>query len=237
MALLTLNTLYPRVAWDTGIAYVSTTQYSSTMFLEDLDILARDYWSHAIFMWKWSISWDIWDATSVAMQNEYTKPLATTETIGASVVETVMVNFDWLSYTNIWDKKFIPCSLANDEQKLNWEYYLENQPVSDPIYFERDWSLFIAPEIRTTTAWTGRIRIKGIRNIASRTWTTSTSEVDIKLPEHAIEPLIYGCVWKAHARNRRDNNIILQAKQEWIQMRDESIALISQEVAFINELP
>lgn len=238
MALLTLNTLYPRVAWDTGMAYVSTTQYTSAMFLEDIDILARDYWSHAIYMWKWSqVSWDIWDATTIAMQNEYTKPTATTETIGASVVETVMVNFDWTTYTNIWDKQFIPCKNATDDQKLNWEYYLENQSSYDPIYFEKDWSLFIAPEIRTATAWTWRIRIKWIRNLASRVWTTSTSEVDIKLPEHAIEPLIYGCVWKAHARNRRDPNIILSAKQEWLQMRDESISLISPEVPFINELP
>ena len=238
MALLSLNNLYSRVAWTTGMAYVSTTQYTSAMFLEDIDILARDYWAHATYMWKsLNVSWDIWDATSVALQNEYTRPTATTETVGAILVESVAVNFNGTSYPNTGDKKFIPCTIATEEQKMDWEYYLENQSSDSPVYFERGGSIFIAPEIRTSTAWSWRIRIKGIRSLASRTWTTETTEVDIKLPEHAIEPLVYGCVWKAQARNARDINIIANAKNEWLQMRDESIMMISPEVPFINELP
>jgi len=236
MALLTLNNLYSRVTWDLGFGYISTSDYSTSNFLEDIDVIAKDYYAHYLKRNKGFSNWDIWDADTVALQDEYHMS-PTSETVNPFVIEDVYITYWSDTYNETGNKQYIHCTLASEEQRINWEYYLENQPKTSPVYFERDGSIFIAPEARTSEAWVWRIRIKGIRSIASRWWTTSTTEIDVKLPQTALEVLVYWVVWKIAERKRRDENIIQARRATYIQERDESINLANPELPFYNEYP
>ena len=83
------------------------------------------------------------------MQDEYTEPSVTATTVGASYIETVSVTYDSETYTNTGNKKYIPCRNASYAEMSNWNWYLENQPKTDPIYYQKDKSIFIAPDPRS----------------------------------------------------------------------------------------
>ena len=68
---------------------------------------------------------------------------------------------------------------------------MEEQNRDEPIYFESDGSIFVAPEIRTGESGTNRIKITGVRSLASGSWTTATAETDIKLPIFAFDVIYY----------------------------------------------
>ena len=108
----------------------------------------------------------------------------------------------------------------------NWNYYLENQSIYQPIYFQRDGSVFIAPDPRSTEVGVNRIEIKGTKSIASGSWTLDTTETETRLPINCLEMLTLGCVWKAHAFERRDRAVIDDAKNEYLNEKKSAIAKI-----------
>lgn len=77
MANLTLNSLYSRTI---AQSYVSTLDYSTTLFLEDAHIIAQDIWSDVIKVNKGLSNWTIWYSDTVSLQDEYTKPLVSSTT-------------------------------------------------------------------------------------------------------------------------------------------------------------
>jgi len=64
-------------------------------------------------------------------------------------IESVSVAYDNTLYPTTGLKKYTPCRQALDYEIRDWEYHLENQDRQNPIYFERDKSIFIAPDPRT----------------------------------------------------------------------------------------
>lgn len=216
---LTLASLYTRT---TRRAY-STPEYTSAFFLEDAHIIMQDIWSDIIYERKWDRNWDIWTADTVALQTEYTKPTPSSTIVGADYIESVWVVYNTDIYTNTANKKYVDCRQATIEEKRNWYDLLENQSKSDPIYYESDWSIFIAPEVRTWESWTARIKITWVRSVASGWWTTSTSETDIKLPVFFMEVIVYGCSWKSKEFDRRDDATIDNAYQ--VYTREKRLAI------------
>lgn len=233
MAALTVNSLYNRVV---AQAY-TPSEYTSALFLEDINIITQDFWSEVVSLQKAQRNWDIWTATTVALQDEYTKPPITSTSVGAELIENIAIAYQSDTYTETGNLEYTPARLATDSERANWEYCLENQSNLDPIYFERDGSIFIAPEPRTSEAGTTRLQIKGIKSIASGSWTTSTTEAETKLPLYVLEVLTLGCIYKAHAYLRRDRGIINDAKAEYTKEKMDAIRKMYTEVPFLNEYP
>lgn len=233
MAVLTVNSLYNRVV---AQAY-TPSDYTSALFLEDLNIITQDFWSEVVSLQKAQRNWDIWTATTVALQDEYTKPPITSTSVGAETIENISIAYQSDTYTETGNLQYTPARIATDSERANWEFCLENQSNLDPIYFERDGSIFIAPEPRTSEVGTNRLQIKGIKSIASGSWTTATTETETKLPLYVLEVLTLGCIWKAHAYLRRERNVILDSKAEYTKEKMDAIRKMYTEVPFNNKYP
>lgn len=217
----------------------ATSEYkaSNTLWLKHLSLIVQDIWSEAVNRRITASNWNIWKSDTVALQNEYTLASSVSTSVGTDYVESVSVAYNGDTYNNTWNLKYIPCRYATDREIANWEYYLENQSNLSPIYFERDGSVFIAPDPRSTEIWTGRVQIRGIRSIDSSNWTTSTSESDIKLPVSAWDTMKLGLVWKIHAYLRRDRAIIIDAKNEYLNSKEDFLGKLFSDSPFTNVYP
>lgn len=235
MANLTVNDILT----DAYQEWFATPEYktSNTLWLKHLHLIVQEVWSKAIKRKKANWNWDIWLADTVSLQDEYTQPSVSSTTVWVQHIENISISYWSDTYSETWLKEYIPCKSAMDYQIADWNNYLENQPKESPIFFQRDWSVFIAPDPRTDEVWTGRLQITWIRSIASGSWTTATTESEMKLPLSMIDTLKLGLVWKIHAYERRDRWIIIDAKNEYINSMDDAIDNMFTEQPFINEFP
>ena len=205
---LTLNSFYTRI----GQREFTDSTYTSAFFLEDAHLIAQDIWSDIIYARKGNRNWDVWKTDTVALQNEYTKPSASSTTVGMDWLESVSVAYSGNTYSETGDLQYTPCRQATEEEKKNWVKLLQEQPKVSPLYYESDGSIFIAPDPRTTEVGTERLRLTGVRSIASGGWTTATTESETKLPLFLLDTLYYGIAWKFNfydmmkARNIRKLN-------------------------------
>lgn len=210
--------------------YLDST-YTDPIFLDDCHYWAQDIWSAIIYARKGNKNWDIWLADTVALQNEYTRPTVTSTNVGADFIESVSITYNSDTYTNTGDKIYTPCRQARTEEIKDWVRLLEEQDPEDPIYFYSDDSIFIAPEIRTTEAGTNRLRITGVRSIASGSWTTSTTETDIKLPVFMFDALFYYLMWKSAEHMRRDDAVVMSKYNFYIQELNRQVRKMNNEVS------
>lgn len=216
------------------IAYTDTT-YTEDQFLRDIDSIAQDIWDAVVNMRRWEENWEIWYTNTVALQDEYRRPLATAIQSWCAYIETLSVTYDNTTYTNTGNKKYVPCRRATPEEIDDWEYELENHSKHDPIYFERDKSLFIAPDIRTSEAGVNRIKITWIRSIPSNLWTIETTLEETWLWRGLIDVLQFWIIWKIHMRKNRDpsviqfayNTYITEKKRKVLELNTERVSSIS----------
>lgn len=70
----------------------------------------------------------------------------------------------------------------------DWEWYLTNQPISDPIYFVADESIFIAPNFTNDRIQNGvgQIKLHGIQRLVDLASTDSESDIKIPVEYHWI---------------------------------------------------
>lgn len=232
--MITLQDLYERVIDQINI---ETSKYTSAKFLMDLSMIAQDIWSEVVKKRQWNWNWDIWNTDPISLQDEYTTPLVTSENVWADYIENISISYDWEVYTETWNMKYIPCKQASEQQIKEWEYYLEYQPKTQPIYFQRDKSLFIAPDPRSNKVWTNRIKITGIRSIDSGNWTLTTTEQDTRLPLSMLETLVIGCVWKASIVKRLAKNEINDYKNDYLTEKQNSLYKMENHWVFYNDYP
>jgi hypothetical protein len=206
MANISLASLKARVVQ----ANFTDATYTNQIYLDQAHVIAQDIWSDIIYARKGNKNWDIWLADTVSLQDEYTRPTVTSTNVGADMIESVSIAYTSDTYTNTAGKVYIPCTQATQEQIKDWSRLLEEQDRDNPIYFYSDDSIFIAPEVRTTEAGVERLKITGVRSIASGSWTNTTTETDIKLPVFMFEALFYGLMWKSSEHMRREDAIIMQ---------------------------
>jgi len=210
--------------------YLDST-YSDQIFLDDCHYWAQDIWSAIIYARKGNKSWDIWLADTVALQDEYTRPTVTSTDVGADFIESVSITYDSDTYANTAWKVYVPCRQATSSEIKDWTRLLEEQDPSDPIYFYSDDSIFIAPEVRTTESGTGRLKITWVRSIASGSWTTSTTETDIKLPVFMFDALFYYLMWKSSEHMRREDNVVMGKYNFYIQELNRQVRKMNNEVS------
>lgn len=233
MANLTINDIYNEVVQQ---AY-TPPEYTSAVFLRHANIITQKFWNRVVNRRKARSNWDIWTADTVSLQDEYTKPSVSSTTVWAAHIESISVSYGSSTYTQTWTLQYTVCRPATSEEMADWNYYLENQSNLEPIYFERDSSVFIAPDPRSDEVGTNRLQIKGIRSIASGSWTTSTTESETKLPLFALDVITLWCIWKAHAWNRRDRNVINDAKAEFTAEEETALKNMFVEEPFEAQYP
>jgi len=233
MANILLSDIYDTVAQD---AY-TTPEYDTDQFLKDIHRVTQDFWSEVVWLRKADWNWDIWLTDTVSLQSEYTDPPVTSTSVWAAYIDSVAVTYDSTTYTDTGLIDYTVAKRATDAQIANWNWYLENQPNNLPLFFERDGSVFIAPDPRSNEVGTNRLQIKGIRSIASGSWTLSTSETEIKMPVFCLTVLEFGCIWKAHVFERRDRGVILDAKTEYENEKRTAINKIFVDKVFLNSYP
>lgn len=203
--------------------------YTDQIFLDDAHFIAQDIWSDIIYARKGNKSWDIWYTDTVSLQNEYTRPTVTSTNVGADFIESVSITYNTDTYENTGWKVYKTCRQATTEEIKDWDRLLEEQSQDDPIYFYSDDSVFIAPEVRTTESGENRVKITGVRSLASGSWTTSTTETDIKLPIFMFDPLFYWLKWKSSEHMMRDESTLINQYNFYIQEKNRKIRSMNTE--------
>ena len=183
--------------------------YTDDIFLEDAHYIAQDIWSAVQYARRWYYSFDIWAGDTISLQDEYTvKTGVTSTTTGIDFLESVSIERDSETYADTGDKTYKLCRVATAEEQKDWVRLLQEQDSEDPIYFYADGSVFIAPDIRTTEAGVGRLRLTGVRSLASGGWTTATTETGIKLPIFMFDVLFYWLRWKSSEHMLREDAML-----------------------------
>ena len=59
----------------------------------------------------------------------------------------------------------------------------------------------------------------------------------MRLPLSLFDSLKLGLVWRIHAYLRRDRNVVIDAKNEYLASSDSAIANMFTEEPFINQFP
>lgn len=216
---------------------VDTTQYSDADALIDLNTLKDEFWSYIVTFGK-KLGWDSWTTSSVANQSEYTLAAVAYNTAGTKQLSGVAINYNGETYTNTGALKYLQCREVSTPNALpyEWNYYVENQSETDPIFYKADDSYFIAPAPKTVV--TNGIKLTGIRKIAD--YTLSTTEANMKLPVDQHQALMYGLAVFGNVNKWNDANTVALAEQRRIQKRDEAINMIKkivEESAFLNTFP
>lgn len=183
--------------------------YDDDIFLEDAHYIAQDIWSAIQYAKRGDYSFDIWTWDTVSLQDEYSiKTGVTSTTTGIDFLESVSIERDSETYPDTGDKTYKLCRVATANERLDFVRLLQEQDKEDPIYFYADGSIFIAPDIRTTEAGVGRLRLTGVRSLASGGWTTATTETGIKLPIFMFDVLFYWLKWKSSEHMLREDAVL-----------------------------
>ena len=188
------------------LTHSSIEDYPDTRLLPFINVVKDDFWSYIITGMQSNYNWDRWTITkTVINQSEYVLPDAASDSEGNMKIDTVSVCYDWATYDD-WKLKYVHATEA-DPQNLprHWNWYVNNQPESNPIYYTADKSVFIAPSFKSeVTDW---LEIEWIKSIED--YNTTTSENNVKIPSYLHIDLVFWIIYYIH-------------KSEWLQ--DEASA-------------
>lgn len=202
------------------IAKVDSSQYTDANALIDLNTLKDEFWSAIVTNVQERYNWEKWKTDLVALQSEYTLATVAYNTSWTKLLNSVSINYDWETYTNTWELKYIKCTLKNpDTLENDWDYYVENQSETDPIYYVADNSYFIAPA--PITAVTNWIKLSWIRKIPD--YSLTTTEADMKIPVDQQQALVYWLVVHWLMNKWTDDWTINNAESRWERKKAEAI--------------
>ena len=206
--------------------WVSTWQYSQAQFLLDINEAKDEFWSAIVAKLNNDRNWDSWKLDSTTLDSEYAIPTVAYDTAWTKVLSWVALNYTWDTYTTTGLPIYVPARLVSpDSLEHEWNYYVENQSTSDPIYMVADNSIFIAPSFRT--AWLAdRIKLSGIRKIPD--YTIATTEAGMKIPVDFQRLLIWACIPNALMAKRVDDNTVQKAQNDYESKKTVAIQNLSQ---------
>lgn len=227
MANISLSSLKTRLVRRNSL----DSTYTDTIFLEDCHFLAQDIWSDIQYARKGNKSWHIWTTDTVALQNEYTRPQVTSTNVWADYIDSVSIAYSSNTYSNTGGIQYKTCRQATSNEIKDWNRLLEEQNPEDPIYFYSDDSIFIAPEVRTGESGTDRLRLTGVRSLASGSWATATTETDIKLPIFMFDVLFYWLMWKSSEHMLREENVVIGKYNFYIAEKNRKIRSMNLETS------
>jgi len=217
-------------------AHVTTSQYLDADAYLDLNKIKDEFWNEVVSRWGSSnYNWDKWNTDIEANQDEYRLDIPTSTNDGMKTINNIYIS-DGTTHTNTGLLEYIKCREVDPKNLPNdWNFYLENQDATMPLYYQKDNSVFIAP--RPTKDITNGLRIEAIRKIAN--WTAATTELETKLPVEFHFILELGLMPYALMSKGSDTNEVNAARATYM---NEKRAVIKQittriESPFFNKYP
>lgn len=204
--------------------WVDTNQYSQAQFLLDINEAKDEFWTVIATKLANMRNYEEW-ATDTTLLSEYGIPTVASDTAWAKIIDEVSINYTWDTYTETW----LPIYKKAREVSIHtlpyeWNYYVENQSINDPIYHISDDSIFIAPTFRT--AWlSDRIKLKWIRKIPD--YTISTTEAQMRLPVDFQRLLIWAVIPFALMAKRVDDWQVIKAQNDYEAKKLQAIQNLS----------
>ena len=195
-------------------------------FLLDINEAKDEFHSAIVAKLNSDRNWEIWKVNETSVNSEYTMPEVASDSAWTKVLSWIAINYNWDTYTATGLPIYIPARLVSpDSLEHEWNYYVENQSSSDPIFMIADQSYFIAPAFRES-GLVDRIKLTWVRKIAD--YTISTSEADIKIPVDFQRLLIWACIPSALMAKRADDNQIQKAQNDYESKKITAIQNLSQ---------
>lgn len=221
------------------LAKCTSNQYSDANAYSDLNDAKDEIWNKIVSEWISSnYNWDIWTTDSIALQTEYGLDIPTSSNPWQKTINNVYINYDWETYTETGNLKYIQCT-EKDPKNLpySWEYYEENQDKAYPIYFQKDDAIFIAPVPRSDEAWVNRIKLEWIRKIAD--WDANTTETGMKFPVDFHNVFVFALMPYALASKWAEEWIVNNAEVKYEKRKLEVISQMTQRIEspFFNPYP
>lgn len=205
-------------------AEVNITDYPYTRVVKYLNLVKDDFFTYLITWANWDWNWDIWTTASVANQSEYVLPEAASDTEWNLQINWVSISYDGETYDD-GNLKYKKASLVKiNNLTHHWNYYINNQPKDDPIYYIADKSIFIAPQPDSTQAGTSRIELKGIKSIVD--YDASTTESNIRIPLYLHDILVQWVLPYIHKAEGRKTDAQAE-KKEYEERRDLAVIKFS----------
>lgn len=193
--------------------WVSTTQYSQAQFLLDINEAKDEFWSAIVDRLPVDYNYDIWTVDETSTISEYTMPEVAYNLAWMKLLKWLAISYDWETFTNTWLLQYTKARQVNPHDlPFQWNYYVENQSQSDPIYYIADNSYFIAPAFRTELL-SNRIQLTGIKKIAD--YTINTTEAEMRIPVDFQRLLIWAVIPFALMAKRADDNTIQKAQNDY----------------------
>jgi len=215
---------------------VDTSQYSDANALIDLNIVKDSVWSEIVTLWK-KLKWQKWTTSSVIWQSEYTLEEVASDSEWTKQLSWVSVCYDGETYDDTWELKYVACREVNMYwMEKDWDYYVENQDIKDPIFAKSDNSFFIAPAFKEVI--TNGIKLTGIRNLID--YTLSTTEAETWLSKDWHKVLIAWLCIDGHKNKWSDENKVQIAEVRYERELKKvlySASKIVEENPFYNEFP
>lgn len=174
-------------------ASVSEQDYSDDKVLMYVNLVAKEYWSYIITGIKSNYNWDTWqvrDGDIAVWQTEFETPETASDIEGNLKINSVSLCYrgvknDDGSLLYAKAREVNPDTLTH-----HWNYYVNNQSESDPIYFTADKSVFIAPAFSIVIDQ--GVELRGIKSITNLDITDL--EKDIKIPFYMHSDIVLGVI-------------------------------------------
>lgn len=193
--------------------WVSTSQYSQAQFLLDINEAKDEFWSAVVARLEEDSNYEIWTVDETTTNTEYVMPAVAYNTAWTKMLKWVSIAYNDNTYSDTWLLQYTKArEVGQTSLPKEWNYYVENQPQDDPIYYIADNSYFIAPSFRTA-ALANRIKLTWIRKIAD--YTISTTEANMKIPVDFQRLLIWAVIPFALMAKRVDDNTVQKAQNDY----------------------
>ena len=203
-------------------ANVNATNFPDTRVLKYLNIVKNNFWSYIVTAISEKYNWDIFTVDDIIPnKSEYLIPEVTSDIAWAKKINSILINYDWETYDD-WTIKYIKATETDPSiLQKDWNYYVNNQDVSKPLYYIADNSYFIAPSVNDLS---GSIQVKWIKKIPD--YETTTLEIDTIIPIDQHDILIQWVLpYILKAQNKSEESI--NEKQEYIRQRKEATTELS----------
>jgi hypothetical protein len=213
-----------------AITHTNSAQVSDAQALIFLNAVYHDKMASVIQMVGEDLFFDVWLADAVASQanGEYILPAPDASNAGMLKLKQLFVKVNSTDTYYTKARQVDLRSLPND-----WNWYLENQPMSDPVYFVADQSFFLAPNFTATTAGGGgnaQLKLMGIKREIDL--VDSGAEATILLPRefHTVLAIgmkrwIYDLLGKTGEKNDAINEDALETNKMLSALSDRDISL------------
>lgn len=166
----------------------------------------------------------IWTRDAIADQDNGEYPYPEADHDSAGMLKAKGVYIKGLS-TDIEHIKAREVKLANLPR--DWDWYLDNQPKSDPIYFIGDNSLFIAPQFKPVdlpVPPSGNLQVKLVGIAKFTDLDTGANSDAILIPDDSQHRIAIGMkelIFRARNKTSEANSAFSEFEAEKVKMIDE----------------